>query len=177
MHQYLPWRSRTDLRATLCKVLRKQAIAEYHDINADPARIREDNERLIESVDDKSYKVKGGLLVNQRWNRQASEIMQAREANIERYDMDDEESLQVEVPQIMSMEYMAEAMNRRAASLQIFRAALLAEKARRKGVDPTDLGLAKGSLLRGREVVMANPKTPLKYALDTDKYIFDICEG
>jgi hypothetical protein len=176
MHQYLPWRSRNDLRATLCKTLHKQAIAEYQDIHADPKRIREDNAQLIATVDDSDYKVKGGMLVNQRWNRYSEDIAHAREENIERYDIDDSEALGVAVPIVMSIEYMQRLARNRAIWLRLLRAVLLAEKAKRRALEPRDLGLEKGLVLRSGDVVTPIPRTPLRYGLDTDKYVFDIRE-
>jgi hypothetical protein len=58
MHHYLPWRSRTDLRATLCRTVHKQAIGEYMDLNADPMKIRQDNELLMAKQTQGDWKVK-----------------------------------------------------------------------------------------------------------------------
>jgi hypothetical protein len=177
MHQYLPWRTRNDLRATLCKIIRKQAISEYQDINADPFQISEDNKQLMANPDAADYKVRNGILVNQRWNRTSKEIAKARAVNIERYDLEDSEALKVEVPLVMSVEYLQGMVRKREMSLRMFRAALLMEKARRAGTQPRDLGLDKGFVLRARHVLTPVPRTSLKYGLDTDKDIFDICEG
>jgi hypothetical protein len=158
-------------------MVRKQAIAEYQDINADPFRIREDNEHLMANPDGADYKVKGGLLVNQKWNRGSKDIAKARAVNVERYDLDDSDALKVEVPLVMSVEYLQEMVRNRQISLRMFRAALLMEKARRAGTQPRDLGLDKGFVFRARHVVTPVPRTPLNYGTDTDQYISNICEG
>jgi hypothetical protein len=177
MHQYLPWRTRNDLRETLTRTLRKKAIGEYHDINADPFQIRRDNEKVLSTMEQKGYKMKQGVLVNSKWNRDPKEVAEARAVNVERYDLDDEESLRVKVPLVMSVEFMQEAIAIRATSLQIVRAALIAEQARRRGRTPRNLGLTRGSLLRASDVVVSEPKTALRYELNTDRYLFDLADN
>jgi hypothetical protein len=174
MHQYLPWRSRADLRSTLCKTIRKQALSEYQDINADPLAIRQDNERAMASGGvHPDYIVKNGLLVNQKWDRDAPDRARVRARNAERYDMDDRDSLAVEIPYVMSVEYLQHKVRMRNVSLQLYRAALLAEKARRAGKNPPKIRVNNCRIHHGRAVFAAGPVVPLKYAYDTTKYMWD----
>jgi hypothetical protein len=105
------------------------------------------------------------------------EVPRARAANVEKYDISDEDAFAIQVPTVMSVEYLQRLVRSRNTSLKLYRAVLLAEKARRAGEEPRDLGLDKRSVLRSRDVVMPMPHTPLKYGLDTDKYVFDIREA
>jgi hypothetical protein len=133
-------------------------------------------EKPLSTIDATGCKIKRGNLVNHRWNKDAKEVAEARTANVQKDDFHHEESLQGKVTLAMSVEFMQEAIAIRAASLQIFRAALMAEQARRKGIRATNLGLTRRSILQAKDAVISEPRTPLKYEVNTGKYPFDLAD-
>ncbi|OHS94523.1 hypothetical protein TRFO_39313 [Tritrichomonas foetus] len=169
MNTYLPWRQRPDLRMTLMKMIKKQAISEYSRIKADPAVIHDDNINL----DDENYIFKGGVYINQRYDLSSSERADVRNAHAERYDLATEESLNVNIIPIMNVDYIQQKMKMRKLSLHMFRAALLLEQGRRKGESKPRLGLEGVSFLPSRKVRVKRARTKLKWGRDTESYIFE----
>jgi hypothetical protein len=167
LRHYLSWRLRPDFRA----------IAPPKELPPDLIQIRRDNERLIAMAGHDGFKVHGGVLVNQRWNESPGGVAQARARNVAKYDIPDEEALGVQVPTAMPVEYLQELMRKRRTSAKLLRAALLAEKAKKAGEKPPELGLDKQSVPQGRDAVVLIVHMPLKYGRNTDRYIFDIRTG
>jgi hypothetical protein len=173
MVQYLPWKSRSNLRSMLCWTIKKQAIGDYQDIRADPLLIRQDNERIIAQSGDENCIVKGGVLVDCKWDRDPEERAQIRAANALQYGLSDEEELAVVVPNVIAIEYSQRILARQAAASLMWRAALLEEKMRREGKKAKDLGLGAVTVRRGKEVVRRSPGKALDYTDDAEKYMRD----
>lgn len=170
MHAYLPWRTRAELRTKLMKMIRKQAIGEYSQIKADPVIINEDNMKLK----DEKYVFKNGLWVNQQWDQSHKEKAEIRNYHKERYNLDTEESLNVDILPILNVDYIVDKMKLRKLALLLFNASLNAEKARRAGTEPPDLGLDGISFIPAKEATLKRAKTKLKWTRETDDYIFDV---
>lgn len=145
MHTYLPWHSHAELRSIVCRLIQKQALSEYSNIRADPFKISADNAKLIKAGDKKGYKIKGGLIVNDEWNRSAEKRKKIREENFKKYELSSDEAYSVEIPAIMSVDYLQAQVYKRRQGLTLFHAALLYEKA----------------------------KHPCSFSLDVQKYIKD----
>jgi hypothetical protein len=171
MRLYMPWRTAADYRSTIIRLIRRQAINEYQDIRADPFKIRADNEQAITERDHPDSVVKRGMLVNQNWERGDDERKQIRKANIERYDLPDEEALKVEVPFVMSAAYLQGGMHRAGIARKLKVMALRMEKARRMRQEYTQTEEPIFRVLRGRDVVRHGPGLALAYTYGTDRYI------
>lgn len=173
MQGYLPWRQRSALRATICRLIKKQAISEYDNIRADPFAIQKDNEELInnpEKLKESGYIFKGGLLVSTKWDRANSEWERARQENTQKYEISKEQAEKINIPSIISIDYMRQQCFKRRQSLLLYRAALLSEIARREGRDPGNLGVDEIQIRSGCDVVI--PKASTK--LETDTAVDDI---
>ena len=140
MAKYIPWRNRAAFRTTLCHIIRKQALSEYDGIRADPFRIQKDNP--LDDSNNEDYIVKGGMRINQKWDRSASEWDDLRKENTKKYGISEEDADQIEIPIIMSVEYMRQMGNNRKQSLLLKRAALRYEAQRRGIAQYSDLGVA-----------------------------------
>lgn len=133
MLKYLPWRTRASLRTTLCRMLKKQALSEYGGIRADPFQISSDNSSILrEGQTNQEYKMKAGMLVNLKWNRSKDDINRIKEENIAKYEISEEEADKIEIPIIISLEFMRQQLEHRRNSLLLYRAALLNEMRNRK---------------------------------------------
>lgn len=140
MIQYLPWRNRATLRTTLCKIIRKQALSEYDGIKADPFQIKNDNQQINEGESDASgYTMKGGMLVNQKWDRNQDEWEEVRKGNTAKYGISEADAAKIDVPCIISVDYMKQQIENRRQSLLLHRAAVIDEISRRKGIPNSDL--------------------------------------
>nr|AAF80456.1 unknown [Trichomonas vaginalis] len=173
MTGYLPWRQRASLRTTICRLLRKQAISEYDNIRADPIAIQKDNEDLInnpEKLKESGYILKGGLLVSTKWDRTNSEWERVRKENTQKYEISKEEAETINIPSVISVDYMRQQCFRRRQSLLLYRAALLAEIARREGREPDNLNVDELQIRSGCDVVIPKAKT----TLESDPAINDI---
>lgn len=127
MLAYLPWRTRASLRTTLCRILKKQALSEYGDICADPFRIKKDNSILREGDSNSEYKMKAGMLVNLKWNRSREDREQTQEENARKYEIPEHEARKIEIPTIISLEFMRQQIEHRRNSVILYRAAIINE--------------------------------------------------
>ena len=133
MTKFLPWRNRAALRTTMCRIIRKQALSEYDGIRADPMKIQQDNDEIIKNIQHHpNYLVKGGVLVNAKWDRSNEEWNQIRKENASKYEIGKEDAEKIEIPSVISIDYMRQQCYKRRQSLLVKRAALRAEKARRE---------------------------------------------
>lgn len=165
MNGYLPWRQRTALRSMVCRMIKKQAISEYDNIRADPLRIQKDNEELInnpEKLKESGYVFKGGLLVSTKWDRASSEWEKTRMENTKKYEIPKEEAETINIPSVISVDYMRQQYFRRRQSLLIYRAALIAEIARREGKKPESLNVDELQIRSGCDVVIPKASTKLE---------------
>ena len=174
MTGYLPWRNRASLRTTMCRILRKQALSEYDAIRADPLKIQKDNENLAKEGNTTDYVLKGGVLVNTRWDRTNDEWADVRQKNSAKYSISDEEAQTIYVPSIVSVDFMRQQCFKRRQSLLVYRAALRAEKSRRMGLNNFDLGVEELQIKSGRDVVLPKPCTKLEIENDISKYFYNI---
>jgi len=172
MTGYLPWRNRASLRTTMCRILRKQALSEYDAIRADPLKIQKDNESLAKDLST-DYVFKGGVLVNTRWDRSNDEWADVRQRNAAKYSISEEEAQTIFVPSIVSVDFMRQQCFKRRQSLLVYRAALRAEIARRKGMPCDDLGVDELQIRSGREVVLPKPCTKLETETDESRFFFN----
>jgi hypothetical protein len=173
MERRLPWRTRSAFRTTLCRILRKQSLAEYAGIRADPFEIQRDNP-LNFSLTDEEYTFKGGMLVNQKWDRAPAEVERVRQENLRKYGLSDEEAAAIEVPVIISIDYLRQLAENRRQSLVLKVAAMKAELARRRGNPAPDLGLQGLKLMPAEAVDLPPPGQALRTEFDTDDVYFDI---
>ena len=173
MHTYLPWRSHAELRSILCHVIQKQALSEYSNIRADPFQISADNAQIKFSTDGDTYRIKAGLLINQEWDRTAEQRKQIQEENTQKYDIDADDAYNVEIPAIMSIEYLQTQALKRRQGLKLYRAALLYEKARRKGKFPEDLGLKSMKFFPDANLRSGKGFYPCEFSHDIESYIDD----
>lgn len=127
MLAYLPWRTRASLRTTLCRILKKQALSEYGGIRADPFQIQKDNSILREGDSNSEYKMKAGMLVNLRWNRSREDRDKIQEENARKYEISEHEASKIEIPIIISLEFMRQQLEHRRNSVILYRAAILNE--------------------------------------------------
>ena len=175
MNIYLPWRTRSDLRKTLIKMIKKQAIGEYSKIKADPAIISNDNINL----EDQNYIFKNGVYINQKWDKSSKERYEIRNDNAERYGMETDESLKVDIVPIMNVDYLNQKMKKRKISLYLFRAAILAEQFRRKKEkklesDNANLKLQDVVFLPSRKVRVKRSRSKLQWTLDASSHVFSV---
>ena len=133
MTKFLPWRNRAALRTTMCRIIRKQALSEYDGIRADPMKIQQDNDEIMKNIQNHpNYLVKGGVLVNAKWDRTNEEWNQIRKESAQKYEIGKEDAEKIEIPSVISIDYMRQQCYKRRQSLLVKRAALRAEKARRE---------------------------------------------
>jgi hypothetical protein len=144
MLEYIPWRNRAAFRTTLCRIIRRQALSEYDGIKADPFEIQKDNPLDIDSV------VKGGMLINQEWERGADDWEAVRTENEMKYGMSAQDIENVEIPTVISIDYIKHVVENRRQSLLLKRAAILHEISKRKNEECCDLGV--------EELLMAGDK-------------------
>lgn len=175
MHSFLPWKSRAELRSTLCKIIGKQAISEFKDIHADPFVIAREIEKEFQNAPDGQYIKKGGVIVNQKFGVTDEERAEILENNRRKFDMKSEDSVNVNVPTIMKIGFLQEKALRRRVAQIIFRAALVTERARRRGEKPQNLHLDEISIVSGKDVRHHRHSTELTYTRDTEDVLLD-CE-
>jgi hypothetical protein len=175
MERYLPWRTRAAFRTTLCRIIRKQALSEYSGIKADPFEIQKDNP-LDFSLADDGYAVKGGMLINQKWDRSAHEWGEMRNDNIKKYGLTDEEAASIEVPAIISIEYMRQQCDKRRQSVLLLRAAIRNEQAQRAGIAEPDLGIEDLVLLPSEVLAHASNTEELETIIGNNPEAFDVSE-
>lgn len=180
MTQYLPWRNRAALRTTMCRIIRKQALSEYDGIRADPIQIQKDNDIIAEQIQkgkgDGEYLFKGGVLVNARWDRSAEEWQRVRKANAEKYEISEAQAKDITIPSIISIDYMRQQCFKRKQSLLVRRAALLAEKARRMGIERPDLKVDDLQIRTGRDIVIPAPSNKLSLDKNPEDCFFQVAE-
>lgn len=171
MHSYLPWRSRSDLRTTLCRMIRKNAVSEYANIRADPIRIQEDNDKLHTKLKEGELALKGGFFVNQKWDKSEQERKEEVQSNMEKYNIPEEEAERIEIPPVMQVEYLQKCVEKRRISLLLYRAACIASKALKTGIDHPDLMLEGLAVLPASQAHIRMPRTTLKYTRDPTEYL------
>jgi hypothetical protein len=173
MERRLPWRTRAAFRTTLCRILRKQSLGEYAGIRADPFEIQKDNPLDLNRVDE-GYTIKGGMLINQKWDRSSAEVEQLRQANIRKYGLSEEQSAAIEIPVVVSVDYLRQLAENRRQSLTLKVAAMKAELGRRRGIASPDLGLQALKLMPAETIEVPPPGEALRTEFDTDDFYFDI---
>lgn len=171
MHTYLPWRSRLDLRTLLCHTIKKQSVSDYSHIRADPFQISADNAQIKNSHLKNGYKLKSGILIHEEWNRTDEDRHKTQQENAKKYDLNPDEAYNIEIPAIMSVEYLQGQAMRRRQALKLYRAVLLYEKGKRKGIIPTDLGLNSVKIFHDHELRAGKAKLPIPYSNNVDKVI------
>lgn len=175
MEAYMPWHERSDFRTTLCKIIKRQALSEYRNMRADPVKIGEDNSALIHAKNS-TVTVKHGMIINQKWNRGAKEIAETRDRNAEKYAMNQRESDKVEVPIVMPIEYIQKQAASRYISAVLYRAYLINELNKRRGIVTYDQDLLKGAqvkLMKGSHLQIKRHHTRLAHSTDTSRLIND----
>lgn len=173
MLTYLPWRNRAGLRTTLCKIIRKQALSEYDNIRADPFVIQKDNMALgIDENSDEEYTIKGGMLINQKWDRTPREWCEMRAENAKKYMISEEEAAEIEIPSIISVEHMTQLCSNRRQSLLLFRAAIVNEIAKRKKEEPV-FDVSELCLMPADFLQIPDNKNKLEYS-KTNEFFFSI---
>lgn len=177
MIMYLPWRNRATLRTTLCKIIRKQALSEYDGIKADPFQIKTDNTVINEGQSDANgYTMKGGMLVNQKWDRNQEEWGVVRKANTEKYGISEADALKIDVPCIMSVDYMKQQIENRRQSLLLNRAAVIDEMARRKGIQNPDLKVQDLVIMQSECLDLPTHEIPLTVSNATAEHFFPVTD-
>ncbi|KAK8860334.1 hypothetical protein M9Y10_011998 [Tritrichomonas musculus] len=156
---YLPWRTRASLRTTLCRILKKQALSEYGGIKADPFKIQEDNSFLREGDSNSEYKMKAGMLVNLRWNRSKEDRNKIQEENARKYKISEQEAEKIEIPIIISLEFMRQQLEHRRNSVILYRAAIINEMMNRNIYEGKDLQVNEFLILPAEKLCL--PKTAL----------------
>lgn len=169
MVSYMPWRNRAAFRTTLCHIIRKQALSEYEGIRADPFKIQGDNPLAV----DGNYDVKGGMLINTNWERTSEELDQLREQNAQKYEISQEESDSIDIPIIMSVEYMKQQCFNRKQSLLLKRAALRQEAMKRGLAEYDNLGVGELVIDHSGVLDLPEPGEALKL-LDPDGGIYPL---
>lgn len=173
MVAYMPWRSRAAFRTTLCHIIRKQALSEYEGIRADPFQIQQDNP--LEDDGSGDYRIKGGMLINQKWERTSSEWDEMRKKNTAKYELPQSVSDTIEIPIIMSVEYMKQMCFNRKQSLLLKRAALRQE-AMKRGLGHWD-NLGVNDLVLAPSGVLELPETGEDLTLKkSDEGIYSLSE-
>ena len=175
MVKYIPWRNRAAFRTTLCHIIRKQALSEYDGIKADPFEIQKDNRLDTNSVSE-DYTVKGGMLINQKWDRSNSEWEEMRVANMQKYSISDNEAEQIEIPIIMSIEYLKQMGNNRKQSLLLKRAALRSEAQKRGLAHFDNFGVADLCLQPSEALTLPPNGEELQIASDPNEGFYKIEE-
>lgn len=159
MLKYLPWRTRASLRTTLCRILKKQALSDYGGIRADPFQIQKDNSILREGDSNSEYKMKAGMLVNLRWNRSREDRDKIQEINKRKYEISEQEASKIEIPIIISLEFMRQQLEHRRSSLILYRAAIINEMKNRNIYEGDDLQVDEFLILPAEKLCL--PKTAL----------------
>ena len=173
MQAYMPWHLRPDFRMTLCKIIKKQALAEYRNMRADPLAIRSENESKISDETD-GLKMKSGMIINPKWDRSAEEIEEIRRANANAHAIHAKESERVEVPIIMSLDYLQKRVVARYTGAVLYRAFLINTLAQRHGDPNPDLMKgAKLKVLAGEMVYSRRHETILPHQGDTTGLVED----
>lgn len=152
MTSFLPWRPKPALRATICRLIKKQALSEYDGIRADPLKILKDNEEAIRNIDSSEHIYKGGVIVNNKWDRSTESLEAIKKKNINKYIISEEEAEDIHVPIIMSIDYLKQQCYKRYNSLLLYRAALISESAKRKGEQSPDLQMSNLSIISGTDI-------------------------
>lgn len=173
LSRYLPWRSRSDLRLTLMKMIKKQAISEYSQIRADPTAIGSENANLK----DQNYKLKGGIWVNKKWDKTPEEKRATRQKNKDKYHINTIDALQIDVPFIMSYDYMIERLQSRKVNLILYNQALANEYEKRTGERlPSSGNLSQLKFMNNKVCKIHKPKIELRSSTDISKFVFDVPE-
>lgn len=116
------------------------------------------------------YILKGGLLVSTKWDKSSSEWEQVRKENTQKYEISKEEAEKINIPCVISSDYMRQQCFRRRQSLLLYRAALIAEIARLEGREPRNLDVDELQIRSGCDVVIPKATT----TLESDPTINDI---
>ena len=162
MEGFLPWRNRATLRQNLCKLIRKQAISEYSGMRADPYKIQEENERIMRNFQTSDFLCKSGVLVNQKWDRDENEMNEIREENRKKFEISQKEADKIQIPSIMSIDYIKHQCYKRRISLLLYRAALRNELCKRQHKVCKDLGLSELRISSSRETEVNKRETRLE---------------
>lgn len=170
MKTYLPWRTRADLRLTLMKMIKKQAIGEYNRIRADPEKINIDNFDLFTG----EYQLKGGMWVNQKWNKDSSEKADVRKTNKTKYNLTTDEALDVNIPNLMNVNFIHRRMQTRKRNLLLYNAALYAEKEKRSGEKHVSRSFEGINYIPHYFAKSKSMKIKLKFSRDLSKVVFDV---
>ena len=168
---YLPWRTRASLRTTLCRILKKQALSEYGGIRADPFQIQKDNDILREGEANNGYKMKAGMLVNLKWNRSREDLARIQEENARKYEIPEEKAEKIEIPIIISLEFMRQQLEHRRNSVLLYRAAILSEMRNRKMAESDDLKVQDLMIMPSEKLCL--PKTALNCKVDYNNKYFE----
>ena len=172
---YLPWRNDNTIRATICKILKKQAMREYQDVYADPFIIGRDNQKIIDNpvqCQKNGYVIKCGILVNTNWDK-TFDSDSAQAANQKKYDTSLEERKNIEIPNIYSLDFLKQKCFKRRQSILIYRAALLAELARREGKKDSDLKIGELFIRKNSAVEAPKASTPLMQDTNVNSVFYD----
>lgn len=173
MMMYLPWRNKAALRTTLCKIIRKQALSEYDNIRADPFVIQKDNMALgNDENSEEEYTMKGGMLINQKWDRTTQEWEEMRVENAKKYMISEEEAASIEIPSIISIEHMTQLCSNRRQSLLLYRAAIVNEIAKRKNEEPV-FDVKDLCLMPAEFLCIPNNQNKLEYS-KTNEFFFSV---
>ncbi|OHT11202.1 hypothetical protein TRFO_01137 [Tritrichomonas foetus] len=170
---YLPWRTRASLRTTLCRILKKQALSEYGGIRADPFEIQKGNCNLREGEANGDYKMKAGMLVNLKWNRSREDLNKIQEENARKYEIPEKEANEIEIPIIISLEFMRQQLEHRRNSVLLYRAAILNEMKNRNLPTETD-NLMVDELMIIPSGKLCLPQTALVCKVDYRNRYFEV---
>jgi hypothetical protein len=130
----------------LCRIIRKQAVSEYGGIKADPFEIQKHNRLDVGLAED--YTIQGGMLVNEKWDHTAGEQDELRNEKLKKCGLSDDVADAVEIPNIVSVEFMCQAIANRRQSLILKRAALINELLRFAGCE----GIVNPPLISASEI-------------------------
>ena len=172
---FLPWRNENIIKATICRILKKQAMREYTGVCADPFVIGKDNQKIIDDPEEcqkNGYVVKGGILVNTNWDK-TLDFESAQIANQQKYNLTKEERDKIEIPNIYSLDSMKQKCFKRRQSIIIYRAALLAELARRENRKEKDLGVSELFIRPNATVEAPKASTPLMQDTNAESLFYD----
>ena len=174
----MPWRNRANLRTTLCRMLRKQALSEYEGVRADPILIGEENQKECEG--NPEYTVKSGIFVNLKWDRTPDEWKDIRLQNQRRFNIPDDVAAKIEIPTILSTQYMLQAITSRKQTLLLKRAAIRFEKLKRqaqklgvslKKFGPLHLGVNELSIAPANILELPEFQNKLKFSNKSQYYV------
>ena len=115
--------------------------------------------------------------MNKKWDKTPEEKRATRQKNKDKYHISTIDALQIDVPFIMSYDYMIERLQSRKVNLILYNQALANEYEKRTGERlQSTVGLSQLRVMNNKVCKIHKPKIELRSSTDISKFVFDVPE-